>query len=569
MNFQLAAIGHSFKGSMAYYLHDKRQGQDAAHPESSERVAWTENRNLSVADAELATGVMIATARQADELKAAAGIRSTGRKATAGPVFAFSLSWRHDEVEGLDRAEMLRAADHALSVLNLTDRQAVIVAHRDTEHPHVHVIVNRICPQTGRMANIAAPNVRKLDKWADTYERENGKIVSPNRAAKYDEIEQKRQQHPDADKRRQYAAEKRAQAAKQGERDKSPAATLKAFSDQQKAHHKQEWADLSAKNKAERNRVFAESGAAIKEAAARHKAECKPVWAKFFRQQREADRQFQAREKTLAGIVHNAVLATAQQKISGQLGNRGTLSATFGNVLSSQARARAFEDVKDMGRRELAGHLKGILDAEIQGIKDKRDRDLGAQRSAFAQARAALIEKQDAERGKIREAWRQIYAERDADRARRPYRQARQQAAPQQEQKPMKDRFDNARRLPERTAPAPTRPDFIAQAQPTPSPSGDVPKPLPKRLQDVPAQKPATKAPAAQKVATAKKDWAPAAAKPAPAPATRKDWSKPAEQRAEQPAPRKDWGKTTEQRLQDKPAPRPTLARDRDRDRER
>ena len=133
----------------------------------------------------------------------------------------------------------------------------------------------------------------------------------------------------------------------------------------------------------------------------------------------------------------------------------------------------------------------------------------------------------------------------------------------------MKDRFDNARRLPERTAPAPTRPDCIAQAQPAPSPSGDVPKPAPKRLQDVPMQTTAAKAPAAQKVAAAKKDWTPAAAKPAPAPATRKDWSKPAEKRAEQPAPRKDWGKTTEQRLQDKPAPRPTLARDRDRDRER
>lgn len=130
----------------------------------------------------------------------------------------------------------------------------------------------------------------------------------------------------------------------------------------------------------------------------------------------------------------------------------------------------------------------------------------------------------------------------------------------------MKDRFDNARRLPERTAPAPTRPDFIAQAQPAPSPSGDVPKPAPKRLQDVPMQKPATKAPAPQKVATAKKDWTPAAAKPAPA--AKKDWSASAG-KAPAPAPRKDWSKTTEQRLQDKPAPRPTLARDRDREPER
>src|SRR5690606_17679508 len=163
----------------------KRQEGASAHPETAERVAWTESRNLSVADPVLATGVMIATARQADELKAAAGgrntgrkasagavfafslglqpcggagvgqadelkagagVRNTGRKASAGAVFAFSLGWHPSEAEGLDKAEMLRAADHALKVLKLDDRQALIVAHRDTAHPHVHVIVNRVCP---------------------------------------------------------------------------------------------------------------------------------------------------------------------------------------------------------------------------------------------------------------------------------------------------------------------------------------------------------------------------------------------------------------------------------------
>ena len=549
----IAKTGHSFKGAMAYYLHDKGA-------QTAERVAWTETRNLMTDDPRAAMRIMVATAQSADELKAAAGISTKGRK-SAAHVYAYSLAWHPDEAGQLDRAEMLRAADSSLQVLGAGNHQALIVCHTDQKHPHVHVIVNRVDPATGKMLSTSNDRL-KLSDWANEYERERGVILTPKR----EEKRELREQFAEQTERRQYAAEKRQQAAKASERDKTPAATLKAFSDQQKATHKQEWADLSAKNKAARNRVFAESGAAIKEAAARHKAECKPVWAAFFRQQREGERQFQAREKTLSGVVQNAMLATTHQKVSGQLGNRGTLSATFGNVLSSQARAKAFEEIKDMNRRELAAHLKGILDADIQGIKDKRDRDLGAQRSAFAQARAALIEKQDAERRKIREAWRQIYAERDADRARRPYRQVRQQAAPQQEQKPMKDRFDNARRLPERTAPAPTRPDFIAQAQPAPSPSGDVPKPAPRRLQDVPMQKPATRAPAPQKVAAAKKDWTPAAAKPAPA--AKKDWSASAGKVAA-PAPRKDWSKTTEQRLQDKPAPRPTLARDRDREPER
>lgn len=538
MNFQLAPIGHSFKGSMAYYLHDKRQEGDEAHPETAERVAWTESRNLSVADPQLATGVMIATARQADELKAAAGVRNTGRKSTMGPVFAFSLSWRHDEVENLDRAEMLRAADHALKVLKLTDRQAVIVAHQDTGHPHVHVIVNRVCPQTGRMANIAAPDVRKLDKWADSYERANGKIVSPNRAAKYDEIEKKRQQHPDAEKRRQYVAEQERKRREQPSDNRSRAAMLKEFGDQQKADHKKQWGDLAAKNKAGRDRIYAIYGERITEALERHKAETKPIWAQHFRQQRQAEREFQARERSIGGVIQNAIMATATQKISGQLGNRGTLSATFGNVLSSQARAQAFAQVQDMSRREMASELKAIVDKEIAGLKDERARDLATQRELYAQQREALISRQNDERAKIRAAWQHIYDERAADRAgRKPYWKARQKAAPQQEQKPMKDRFERARGIEQRTPPAPTKTAFISQAQPAPSPSGDAPRPAPKRPQQVPLKEPILPKVAAPAPAP-RRDWS-ATAKPATSPAPRKDWSAAAPKPA--PAPRKDW----------------------------
>lgn len=559
MNFQLAQIGHSFKGSMAYYLHDKRQEGASAHPETAERVAWTESRNLSVADPELATGVMIATARQADELKAAAGVRNTGRKASAGAVFAFSLGWHPSEAEGLDKAEMLRAADHALKVLKLDDRQALIVAHRDTAHPHVHVIVNRVCPQTGKMAVIAKPDVYKLDKWADDYERKRGQIVSPNRAAKYDEIEQKRARHPDAEKRRQHIAE---QERARNARPKSRAAMLKEFGDQQKADHKGQWADLAAKNKAARERIYSSAGAAIKEAAARHKAECKPIWAAYFRQERADSRAFHAREQSLSGVIKNAMDATTHQKISGQLGNRGTLSATFGNVLSSQARAQAFAERQDMTRQQMATRLKSILERDIAAIKEKRGRDLDAQRQGYAEQREALIVRQNDERAKIREAWKQIYTERAPDRGRKPYWKARQDAAPMQEQKPMKDRFDAAR-FQKPAAAMPTKPAFISQAQPAPSPSGDAPKPAPKRLQTVAERQPAM--PAVNKVASAKRDWTPATAKPAPSAA--KDWSASAKPAA--PAPRKDWSKTTEQRLQEKPAPRPKLARDRDREPER
>ena len=70
-----------------------------------------------------------------------------GRKA-AKPVYHYALSWKPGETP--DRAEMSRAVDESLKKLGMEDRQALIVAHNDTPHRHVHVIVNRVDPETGR-----------------------------------------------------------------------------------------------------------------------------------------------------------------------------------------------------------------------------------------------------------------------------------------------------------------------------------------------------------------------------------------------------------------------------------
>lgn len=50
----------------------------------------------------------------------------------------------------------------------------------------------------------------------------------------------------------------------------------------------------------------------------------------------------------------------------------------------------------------------------------------------------------------------------------------------------MKREFDAARRI--ERAPFEQKPAFISQARPAPSPSGDVPKPAPRELQQVPVK---------------------------------------------------------------------------------
>ena len=52
---------------------------------------------------------------------------------------------------------MERVADRVLARLGLEGHQVLIVAHRDREHPHLHVLVNRVHPETGKA----------WDRWQD------------------------------------------------------------------------------------------------------------------------------------------------------------------------------------------------------------------------------------------------------------------------------------------------------------------------------------------------------------------------------------------------------------------
>ena len=64
------------------------------------------------------------------------------------------LAWHPDEAPRLDRAEMLRAADAALAVIDAAHLQCVIVCHRDQPHPHVHCVVPRSRGGAGTMSLI-------------------------------------------------------------------------------------------------------------------------------------------------------------------------------------------------------------------------------------------------------------------------------------------------------------------------------------------------------------------------------------------------------------------------------
>jgi len=154
---KINGLGRSFAGVAAYCLHDAPEPDDR-RPRTSERVGWADTRNLATFRPERAARLMAATARAAPDLKRLAGGSPGGRK-LAKPVLHYSLSWARDETP--DKGEMNRAVDESLEALGLEGHEALIVAHEDTRHPHVHVIANRVDPETGKAGGPAGGSPRR------------------------------------------------------------------------------------------------------------------------------------------------------------------------------------------------------------------------------------------------------------------------------------------------------------------------------------------------------------------------------------------------------------------------
>lgn len=167
---KVAGTGTSFQGACQYYLHDK----DA---QTAERVGFVETLNLRTDDPDKAWRIMAMTASRQDALKLDAGVPLTGKK-TDQLVYAYSLSWSPDEKP--TRKEMMKTVRSSLKALGAHNRQAIVVQHLDEPHPHVHVIVNRVDPDTGKVFDLYRDQDR-LSDWALAYEKSRGAVLCKQR----------------------------------------------------------------------------------------------------------------------------------------------------------------------------------------------------------------------------------------------------------------------------------------------------------------------------------------------------------------------------------------------------
>jgi hypothetical protein len=142
MLMSIAAPFDDFAGLSRYLINGK--AGTTPHPD---RVSWRKSHNLPTDDPELAAKFMEATAALSPR--------------TLKPTYHAMIAWPPDERPS---AEIMQAiASQILELAGLAEHEALIVGHGDTEHPHLHMMINRVHPDTGK-AWQTSHDWRKFDR---------------------------------------------------------------------------------------------------------------------------------------------------------------------------------------------------------------------------------------------------------------------------------------------------------------------------------------------------------------------------------------------------------------------
>ena len=419
MNPNAAKKGKSFKGVAAYIIHDPDRAK------TSERVLFTQTRNLRTDDPEKAAKVMAYTAAHASFLKQAAGVKAGGRK-SQNPVYHLSLSWVPGEQPS--QAEMIEAGEKALEFLGFGEHEALFAAHGDKGHKHLHIVVNRIHPETGKTLN---PNddYSRLQEWAHFYDKARGmEHHSPERAAKYEKDPIKKAEYQklaeearckkgianDNAPRPQYEAEKDATHPRSNlyqqikETFAARTKNLAIESREAATRHKTQWQTLKDRHKQERAALWDKQQAAFKTRYSfnrsskfrpvpaytfeqyqndrtalreQQKAEFhtllstlkmndEPQVKAFFQKQRSARAEFMQKHKERLTALTRNLKATIQTPLSKQGQEyHGHLAGLFNEVVVKDGRTREFLAREELERIEFFAELKAKNQPAIDTLR--------------------------------------------------------------------------------------------------------------------------------------------------------------------------------------------------------
>jgi hypothetical protein len=336
MIIKVHKAGRSFAGLSRYLMHD-------AKAVTTERVAWTHTLNLANDHVGSAIDEMLWTYRSADALKREAGIRAGGARLDK-PVKHVSLSWPSGEAP--DKQHMIETTQAYLKHMGYGDRQAVLIAHSDKRHAHVHVIMNSVSPEDGRAAR-SSNDWRRTEAFCAVYEREHGQIHCTQRL-------KPRQEREATPTRESWQRFKRSEMPfERAEIERLTNAPGYFERKDEKEMDRREWEALKAHQKREREQFFMDGRQAYR--AARNEAfrevrqEFRPQWNAYYAALRSGGSKAPLAEMKAALVkAQNAKLDERRMAMSDEL--RAKRDKEYDAILEQQRFDRA-----ELGRRQEQG----------------------------------------------------------------------------------------------------------------------------------------------------------------------------------------------------------------------
>lgn len=412
---KIHAKGCSFMGIGKYVLFDKDRAK------TSDRVAFTVTKNLATDDPHLACKLMAATSMDAGRLKAQAGVKNTGRRSNKS-VLHVTLSWHPDQKDELTPEEMHRAARLAIRALGAEDRQALIVAHSDEDQPHLHLIINRTSPHTGKLLSSSNEKLR-LSRFAERYERESGEILCEqrviNNAARgrkeYVPGEKDIPRHVYEQIRSNDNTMDRDQIKAVWERHRGRDREVGAKQRATRNRRARAWAELMQAHKTRRSEILERQRVDTREAHQQIQADYREHrWKPLYHEHRAETRAFERDEGRFLGRMKNRLRSVDLREMIGGEDRGGAIGRAFNALSSSGARrewlrcdqAKRERKLKAEQRREESEAAR-----EIRGVTKDR---LASARVAFQTERASLVLRCSLEDAKMRAEWRQRASDRRA-----------------------------------------------------------------------------------------------------------------------------------------------------------
>lgn len=405
----------SIRGFANYALFDRDD------PSTANRVEWTHTLNLSTENPHTAWRIMEATHMDADRLKSAAGIPSTGNKVKT----AFRhlvLSWHPEQKSSLTKEDMILAAEGALKAIKAHKCQTLIIAHNDTQHPHIHIIYSRISPHDGT-ALLEHNNFKKLSRWAGAYERQHGKIYFEqrelnNEARDRGEFPQKSRVIPrqiiEADKVARQAANDnptRREQLKMAFTERIRALSARTF-DLARAH-KQAWIDLQDRHKALRAEI--DEKARKGQAAARGLIieTYRPLWRELRERQSAETARFKEREATTLGRFSNLFRSIDITRSAAGEERPRIMTQLWRGLSSSAEREAMMKRAQEKDHQQLLARQRAHIRQTMLPLAANKRLERYAAALAYKSERATLAFVQSGEKAKNRAEWHQLSQDRD------------------------------------------------------------------------------------------------------------------------------------------------------------